>query len=63
MSQVLLCPWSTYGRVRKGADKSSAFYFTYVWSAAQTQEFFLDELKKLEQRSHKYVELMGEYVK
>jgi hypothetical protein len=30
--------------------------------AAQPEEFFLDGLKKLEQRSHKYVELRGEYV-
>jgi hypothetical protein len=30
--------------------------------AAQPKEFFLDGLKKLEQRSHKFVELKGEYV-
>jgi hypothetical protein len=30
--------------------------------AAQPKEFFLDELKKLEQRSHKCVELRGQYV-
>jgi hypothetical protein len=30
--------------------------------AAQLKEFFLDGLKKLEQRSHKCVELRGEYV-
>jgi hypothetical protein len=30
--------------------------------AAQPKEFFLDVLKKLEQRSHKCVELRGEYV-
>jgi hypothetical protein len=30
--------------------------------AAQPEEFFLDGLKKLEQRSHKCVELRGEYV-
>jgi hypothetical protein len=30
--------------------------------AAQQKEFFLDGLKKLEQRSHTCVELMGEYV-
>jgi hypothetical protein len=28
----------------------------------QPKEFYLDELKKLEQRSHKCVELRGEYV-
>jgi hypothetical protein len=32
------------------------------WFAAQPKELFLDELKKLEQRSHKYVELRGENV-
>jgi hypothetical protein len=30
--------------------------------AGQPKEFFLYELKKLEQRSHKCVELRGEYV-
>jgi hypothetical protein len=30
--------------------------------AAKPKEFFLDGLKKLEQRSHKCVELRGEYV-
>jgi hypothetical protein len=30
--------------------------------AAQPKEFFLDGLKKLEQRSHKCVELRREYV-
>jgi hypothetical protein len=30
--------------------------------AAQPKEFFLDGLKKLEQRSHECVELRGEYV-
>jgi hypothetical protein len=29
---------------------------------AQPKEFFLDGLKKLEQQSHKCVELRGEYV-
>jgi hypothetical protein len=29
---------------------------------AQPKEFYLDGLKKLEQRSHKCVELRGEYV-
>jgi hypothetical protein len=35
--------------------------FWLFLSAAQPKEFFLDRLKKLEQRSHKCVEL-GEYV-
>jgi hypothetical protein len=43
-----------------GADKSSAFP-TFLF-AAQSKEFFLDGLKKLEQRSHKCVELRGGYV-
>jgi hypothetical protein len=30
--------------------------------AAQPKDFFLDEVKKLEQRGHKCVELRGEYV-
>jgi hypothetical protein len=46
--------------VRKGADKSLAF--PIISFAAQLKEFFLDGLKKLEQRSHKCVELRGEYV-
>jgi histone-lysine N-methyltransferase SETMAR len=32
------------------------------WLAAQPKEFFSDGLKKLEQRSHKCVELRREYV-
>jgi hypothetical protein len=30
--------------------------------AAKPKEFFLDRLKKLEERSHKSVELRGEYL-
>jgi hypothetical protein len=47
------------GDVRRGADKSLAF--PIFLSAAQPKEFFLDGLKKLEQRSHKCMELRGEY--
>jgi hypothetical protein len=36
--------------------------FSLFLFAAQPKEFFLDGLKKLEQRSHKCVELRGEYV-
>jgi hypothetical protein len=43
--------------MRRGADKSLAFII--FLPAAQPKEFFLDGLKKLEQRSHKYVELGG----
>jgi hypothetical protein len=45
----------------RGSDKSLAFPIFLF--AAQPKEFFLDGLKKLEQRSHKCVELRGEYVK
>jgi hypothetical protein len=38
------------------------FLFPTFLFAAQTKEFFLDGLKKLEQQSHKCVELRGEYV-
>jgi hypothetical protein len=43
--------------LRRGADKSLAFPIFLF--AAQTKYFFLDGLKKLEQRSHKCVELRG----
>jgi hypothetical protein len=46
--------------IHRGADKSSVFSISLF--AAQPKEFFLNGLKKLEQRSHKCVELMGEYV-
>jgi hypothetical protein len=42
------------------ADKFLAFPIFLF--AAQPKEFLLDGLKKLEQRSHKCVELRGEYV-
>jgi hypothetical protein len=38
------------------------FLFYILLFAAQPKEFFLDGLKKLEQRSHKRVNLSGEYV-
>jgi hypothetical protein len=41
----------------RGADKSLAFPIFLF--ATQPKEFFLDGLKKLEQRSHKCVELRG----
>jgi hypothetical protein len=46
--------------IRRGADKSLAFPIFLF--AEQPKELFLDGLKKLEQRSHKCVELSGEYV-
>jgi hypothetical protein len=44
----------------KGVDKFLAFPI-FLFSA-QPKEFFLNGLKKLEQRNHKRVELRGEYV-
>jgi hypothetical protein len=44
-------------KIRRGAGKSLAFPI-----CSTTKGFFLDGLKKLEQRSHKCVELRGEYV-
>jgi hypothetical protein len=41
----------------RGDDKFLAFPIFLF--AAQPKDFFLDGLKKLEQRSHKRVELMG----
>jgi hypothetical protein len=43
--------------IRRGADKSLAFPIFLF--AAQPKEFFLDVLKKLEQRSLECVELRG----
>jgi hypothetical protein len=48
--------------LRRGADKSLAFPISYFPICSTTKRFFLDELKKLEQRNHKCVELRGEYV-
>jgi hypothetical protein len=39
-----------------------SFWLFLFLFAAQPKEFFLDGLKKLEQRSHKRVEIRGEYV-
>jgi hypothetical protein len=44
-------------QIRRGLTSLWLFLF-----AAQPTEFFLDGLKKLEQRSHKCAELRGEYV-
>jgi hypothetical protein len=43
----------------KGADKS---FFGFSYLQHNQKRFFLDGLKKLEQQSHKCVELRGEYV-
>jgi hypothetical protein len=48
-----------FGYVRKGADKSLAFPVFPICST--TKRNFVNGLKKLEQRSHKSVELKGEY--
>jgi hypothetical protein len=46
--------------ISRGAHKFLAF--PILLFAAQPKELFFDGLKKLEQRSHKFVELSGEYV-
>jgi hypothetical protein len=55
---------NTYGEVEvcRGADKSLAFLIFYSHIFSTTKGFFLNGLKKLEQRSHKCMELRGEYV-
>jgi hypothetical protein len=47
--------------IRRG-DKSLAFPISYFPICSTKKKFFLDGLKKSEQRSHKCVELRGEYV-
>jgi hypothetical protein len=42
----------------RSTEKSLAFPIIFLF-AEQPKEFFLDGLKKLEQRSHKCVELRG----
>jgi hypothetical protein len=44
-------------KIRRGADKPLAFPIFLL--AARPKEFLFGGLKKLEQRSHKYVELRG----
>jgi hypothetical protein len=46
--------------IRRGVDKSLAFPISYLQH--NQKKFFLDGLKKLEQRSHKCVALRGEYL-
>jgi hypothetical protein len=64
----------SYSTVLQPSDKSVNYHYVGVlislWLfifpiflfAAHPKGFFLDGLKKLEQRSHKCVELRGEYV-
>jgi histone-lysine N-methyltransferase SETMAR len=47
---------------RKFSSIEEAISAADGWFAAQPKDFFLDRLKKSEQRSHKYVELRGEHV-
>jgi histone-lysine N-methyltransferase SETMAR len=47
---------------RKFSSNEEATLAPDGWFGAQPKEFFLYRLKKLEQRSHKYVQLRGEYV-
>jgi hypothetical protein len=49
--------------VCRGADKFLAFsFFIFFLFVAQPKVFYLGGLKKLEQRSHKCVEIGGENV-
>jgi hypothetical protein len=59
LSEVYLTTLSV-GTLRRGADKSLAFPIFLLQHNQKT--FFLGGLKKLEQRSHKCVELREEYV-
>jgi hypothetical protein len=51
-----------YGGVDVCGDADKSLAFPIFLFAAQPKEFFFDGLKKLEQRSHKCVELRGEYL-
>jgi hypothetical protein len=48
-------------RLSRSVDKSLAFFYIFE-SAAQLREFYLDRLKKTEERNHKRVDLRGEYI-
>jgi hypothetical protein len=50
-----LTGWRKFSSIEEAASAADG------WFAAERKEFFLDVLKKLEQRSHKCVELRGEY--
>jgi hypothetical protein len=69
--QITLSSTATFGQVVDGRTVSLyvgvlislwLFLFPIFLFAAQPKEFLLDGLKKSEQRSHKCVELRGEYV-
>jgi hypothetical protein len=53
---------TVYIRLRMAADKSLVFPISNFPICSTTKRIFLDGLKKLEQWSHKCVELRGEYV-
>jgi hypothetical protein len=53
---------SNFQTLRRGADMSSALPISYFPICSTAKNLFLDGLKKLELRSHKCVELRGEYV-
>jgi hypothetical protein len=64
VARVMVCPFQIlsslsftvpFDAIRRGADKSLAFPIFIT----QPKEFFLDGLKKFEQRSHMCVELGG----
>jgi hypothetical protein len=50
---------NTFLMLRRGLISLWLLLFPVFLFAAQPKEFFLDGLKKLEQRSHKFVELRG----
>jgi hypothetical protein len=50
---------SVFWDIHKGPVSLCLFLFPTFLFAAQPKEFFFDALKKLEQRSHKYMALKG----
>jgi hypothetical protein len=62
MDETWIHVYDPEAKRRKFSSIEEATLAAGRWFAAQPKEFFLDVLKKLEQRSHKCVELRGEYV-
>jgi hypothetical protein len=56
------CIYDSETKGRKFSSTEEATLAADWWFAAQPKEIFLVGLKKFEQRSHKCVELRGEYV-
>jgi hypothetical protein len=51
-----------WARIRRGADKSLAFLISPTSGYSTTKRIFLGWVKEVGTRSHKCVELRGEYV-